>query len=72
MLAGVLTALGCGCWSASVLLAVSCLFQAALTTLEVALELWLALVYSPQARMIRHSTTAASGLLQVGLVLSTS
>jgi len=45
-----------------VVLLSSCLFshpQAALTTLEVALELWLALVHSPQSRMIRHSTKDA-------------
>lgn len=42
------------------------LLQTALSVLEVALELWLALTASPQARMIKHGTSMASAMLQVG------
>eukprot|EP00878_Enallax_costatus_P029995 GHUV01032580.1.p1 GENE.GHUV01032580.1~~GHUV01032580.1.p1 ORF type:complete len:372 (+),score=88.08 GHUV01032580.1:534-1649(+) len=38
--------------------------RVALTVLEVALELWLALTASPQARMIRHSHNPTSVILQ--------
>jgi hypothetical protein len=38
--------------------------QAALTVLEVALELWLALTAGPQARMVRQGKSTASAMLQ--------
>lgn len=44
---------------------VSCAAQTALTVLEVALELWLALTASPQARMTRNGTSLASAMLAV-------
>lgn len=36
-----------------------------MTALEVGLELWLALTVSPVAKLMRHSRTPASALLQV-------
>jgi hypothetical protein len=39
--------------------------QTALSMLEVALELWLALTVSPQARLLRRSSSPASSMLQV-------
>lgn len=40
------------------------LLQVAVTALEVALELWLALTVSPVAKLMRGSATPASALLQ--------
>lgn len=39
--------------------------QVAVVSLEVGLELWLALTVSPMAKLMRHSTTHTSALLQV-------